>query len=412
MKIVDVAEFYAEQGGGVRTYVNHKLKAAAAAGHEAVVIAPGPTDGEESRYGGRIIWIKSRPMPFDSRYYLLLNEKAVHSALDQERPDVIEGSSPWTGGWMAARYRTDALKSFIFHQDPVAVYPHTFLGRLFGYDRIDRLFKFYFRYLSKLSGYYDMTVTSGGWLADRLTQHGIQGATAVPFGVHKSRFGSADFDSRVRSELLAACGAPADARLLVTVSRHHPEKRLGTVLDGFAKAKQQQPLALVMFGDGPTRALVERKARAVGNVHVAGFSADPKLLAKALASADALVHGSAAETFGIVIAEALCAGLPIVVPNRGGAFELSDPSYAEAYEPGDANACADAIGRLLARNPLPTRAAARAAGRSKVLDKDQHFQALFAAYSKALTVAAPARTRLVPTAPQAPQVLPTQPVIG
>ena len=36
MKIVDVAEFYAEQGGGVRTYVNHKLRAAAAAGHEAV----------------------------------------------------------------------------------------------------------------------------------------------------------------------------------------------------------------------------------------------------------------------------------------------------------------------------------------------------------------------------------------
>ena len=28
MKIVDVAEFYAEQGGGVRTYINQKLKAA------------------------------------------------------------------------------------------------------------------------------------------------------------------------------------------------------------------------------------------------------------------------------------------------------------------------------------------------------------------------------------------------
>jgi len=46
VKIVDVAEFYAERGGGVRTYVNQKLAAAAAAGHEAVVIAPGPRAGD------------------------------------------------------------------------------------------------------------------------------------------------------------------------------------------------------------------------------------------------------------------------------------------------------------------------------------------------------------------------------
>ena len=42
MKIVDVAEFYAELGSGVRTYINQKLEAGARAGHEVVVIAPGP----------------------------------------------------------------------------------------------------------------------------------------------------------------------------------------------------------------------------------------------------------------------------------------------------------------------------------------------------------------------------------
>ena len=42
MKVVDVAEFYADKGGGVRTYIHQKLEAGARLGHEVVVIAPGP----------------------------------------------------------------------------------------------------------------------------------------------------------------------------------------------------------------------------------------------------------------------------------------------------------------------------------------------------------------------------------
>ena len=52
---------------------------------------------------------------------------------------------------------------------------------------------------------------------------------------------------------------------------------------------------------------------------------DRALLARYYASADVLVHGSAAETYGLVVAEAICSGLPVVVPDRGGAAkELHD----------------------------------------------------------------------------------------
>lgn len=386
MKIVDVAEFYATEGGGVRTYIHHKLRAAATAGHEAVVIAPGPETRTEWRKGGRIEWIRSRPMPFDPRYYLLLDERAVHARLDEERPDVVEGSSPWTGGWMTARWRGSALKSLIFHQDPVAVYGHTLLARQLGYDRTDRLFGFYFRYLQRLSAHYDLTVTSGRWLAERLTSKGVHGAAAVPFGVCKSRFLSARPNAELRRSLLTACGVQQSARLLVAVSRHHPEKRLLSLLDGFAEAKKRspQPLALVVYGDGPLRGLVERKARRIGNVHVAGFSTDPQHLAAVLASGDAFVHGSAAETFGIVIAEAMAAGLPLVVPNRGGANELAHPTYAETYEPGDAMACAAAIGRLLGRDLTQLGHEARRTARRKLLDMDEHFTLLFDEYANRL----------------------------
>jgi len=41
MRIVDVCAFYTPAGGGVRTYVERKLKAAPAAGHEMIILAPG-----------------------------------------------------------------------------------------------------------------------------------------------------------------------------------------------------------------------------------------------------------------------------------------------------------------------------------------------------------------------------------
>ena len=51
MRIVDVCAFYSPAGGGVKTYVERKLRAGAAAGHEIVVLAPGERD--DIRHFGR-----------------------------------------------------------------------------------------------------------------------------------------------------------------------------------------------------------------------------------------------------------------------------------------------------------------------------------------------------------------------
>ncbi len=91
-----------------------------------------------------------------------------------------------------------------------------------------------------------------------------------------------------------------------------------------------------------------------------GFEKDRGRLASALASADALVHGCSVETFGLSIAEALAQGLPVVVPDEGGAAELARPEYAETYPSGDARACAEATSRLLGRPKAALSRAARA----------------------------------------------------
>lgn len=387
MRIVDVAEFYSPQGGGVRTYVEQKLRAAAEHGHQLLVIAPGERDAMEQRCGSRIAWVASPPLPVDPRYRLLLRERAVHALIASEDPDIVEGSSPWAGGAMVARYRArcngarQPRKCFVFHQDAVAAYGHTFFGRWLGARRVDALCEPYWRYVCRLSARFDATVVSAAWLAQRLAAHGVERPISVPFGVDKALFGRAQRDPALRAELIAKAGAPPNARLFVTVSRHHPEKRLGTLFRAIERMARARPVALVVFGDGPLFQHHVRRARGLP-IHFAGVTRDRSYLARVLASADALLHGSAAETFGLVIAEALCAGLPVVVPDAGGAAELAAPEYAELYCAGDARGCADAALRLLGRDALQLRAAAAGSGGHRVLSQAEHFARLWDAYAQ------------------------------
>lgn len=382
MKIVDVAEFYADEGGGVKTYINQKLQAGAEAGHEIVVIAPGPEDKEERRHGGRILWVKGPHMPFDPRYFVLHRERAVHALLDQERPDIVEGSSVWTGGWFAARWKGSAAKSLIFHQDPIAVYPETFLDRYMERDRVNQLFGWYWRYLRLLAKRFDTTVVSGNWLAEKLQQHGISNAHAVPFGIDKSQFSPTMRDPEVRKTLQAACGVGENAPIFVTVSRFHPEKRLGMLLQAFEKVRETHEVGWVIYGHGPQRESFDRAAVGVPGVHVAGFTASREALATALASCDAMLHGSAAETFGLVVAEGICSGLPVIAPDIGGAADLVEDAWGVHYSAGDANACAEAMRRVLDRGVDSFQTGVKNAATHRVQTEAQHFERLFAYYKQ------------------------------
>ena len=167
----------------------------------------------------------------------------------------------------------------------------------------------------------------------------------APFGVERSKFSPSFYDATARREMLATCGLGADASLLIAVGRHHPEKRLRTLIRAVSRAQKQRKIGLYIAGDGFLRAWVERWALNTQNVYVAGQINDADQLSTVMASADALIHGSAAETFGLVLAEALCSGTPLIVPDAGASATFAGPGYAETYRAGDA---VDAAGAILA----------------------------------------------------------------
>lgn len=82
-----------------------------------------------------------------------------------------------------------------------------------------------------------------------------------------------------------------------------------------------------------------------------------------LAATDVLLQASKYEPFGLTVAEALAAGVPVVATSEVGAIEGVDGTVAEVVAPGDVEGMASALTRMLERlsaNPQELRARARA----------------------------------------------------
>ncbi len=382
MKLVDISEFFSDFGGGVRTYVHQKLEACAAAGCEATIIAPGIADRREKRLGGEVIWVRSPALMFDHRYHLFSDPAPVHQLLDEIKPDVVEGSSTWKGAWIAGRWQGDAAKSLFLHQDPVAVYPHSLFSPTVNEDVLDNMCFWFWAYMRRLSQRFDSVVVASDWYADRLRKRRIGDPTVIPLGVEKAMFSHAKRNDQVREQMLRECGVDdPNAHLFLAVSRHHPEKRLGMLMEAFSRLREVHPAGFYVIGDGPAWRTVHREANKRSGIKIAGHIGDRNEIATRLASADFFVHGGAAETFGLVVAEALASGLPFVAPHLGGAADFAHPTYSETYRSGDPQACMEAMRRIIERDNHDLVFAARAGAR-RITEPGDHFTTLLAHYGK------------------------------
>ena len=177
--------------------------------------------------------------------------------------------------------------------------------------------------------------------------------------------------------------------ILVGVGRFAIEKRWDVVIDAFLRMRERAPqrdMILVLIGDGPERARMTERAAGSRDIVMPGFVKGREALARMLASADALMHGCPFETFGLSIAEAMSCGLPTVVPDEGGAAEMHVPEAGERYRALDADACAEATERLLARLEKDADAVRAAAIRAttRLPNVIQQFEGQVALYTELL----------------------------
>jgi glycosyltransferase involved in cell wall biosynthesis len=122
-----------------------------------------------------------------------------------------------------------------------------------------------------------------------------------------------------RHELRAGWHIHDDRPVILFAGKLVAVKQPLLLLEAYRRVRQRRACALLMAGDGPLRGEVEAEIRrsSVPDVGITGFL-NQTAMPRAYAAADLLVLPSRAESWGLVVNEAMNFSLPIIVSDRVG----------------------------------------------------------------------------------------------
>jgi glycosyltransferase involved in cell wall biosynthesis len=182
----------------------------------------------------------------------------------------------------------------------------------------------------------------------------------------------------VRKELTGGTGRP----IVLAVGRLAEQKDFGTLIDAAWQWPDLDPAPLVTIaGAGPLAETLAARAQPPGGaVRLLGPRPDVPAL---LAAASVFVLPSRWEGQPLILQEALAAGCPIVASRTGGIPDLTGEDAALLVPPGDVDALAAAIRRVLTDGALAQRLATAARERARALpSEDDAIGAALATYRR------------------------------
>jgi glycosyltransferase involved in cell wall biosynthesis len=189
---------------------------------------------------------------------------------------------------------------------------------------------------------------------------------------------------------IAAMRARADLRddedVVTFLGRIHPIKRLDLLAEAFAIVHHARPRTrLVIAGpdEGGYRQHVDAMFAPVSAVTRWLGDLDGDQVSALLASTDVLVQCSDSESFGMSVAEALTAGVPVVVTKRSGWAEVDvlGCGFSVAHDP---VSIADGILRVLGHADRPALRSRAGAWAQKTFAWDAIGTAMHTAYAQAI----------------------------
>lgn len=357
---------YALSGGGAQRRVLTLANGFAARGHEVdmVVVRGGGVLERELHPNVRLVAL-DRTGRLESRVVALGRSRGVRTFasipalaryLRRNQPDVLLSGASHANLVAVAAWRLARL--------PIALvlrasnHPS---GNLAPFPPVQRLVRLWMRALARR--FYPA--------ADHViaVSHGVarelQGLTGLPperiTVVYNPMWGP-DLERRL-AEPLAPEALPADGRpLILGCGTFKLQKDFPTLIDAFARLVRERPARLVLLGDGPLRAALQARVRALGlerDVLFPGFVGNPLPWMR---RASVFVLSSMWEGLPGVLIEAMAAGCPVVSTDcpSGPREILEDGRFGPLVPVGDAEALARAIGRVLDHPPDPGLLRARA----------------------------------------------------
>jgi glycosyltransferase involved in cell wall biosynthesis len=238
------------------------------------------------------------------------------------------------------------------------------------------------------SGVPDSGVPDSGVPDSGVPDSGVPDSGAADSGAADSGAADSGAAEMVRKELTGGTGRP----VILAVGRLAEQKGFASLIEAARRWQDLDPAPLLAIaGAGPLAGSLAARAAPLGPaVRFLGLRRDVPAL---LAAADLFALPSRWEGQPLILQEALAAGCPIVASRVGGIPDLTGEDAALLVLPGDVDALAAAIRRVLTDSALAQRLAAAARERARALPSaDDAIEAALAVYRRLTS----ARTTAVP----------------
>lgn len=344
MRILFCTDTYPPQVNGVSVVTALSVTGLRARGWEVEVIAPRypadiPRIFERSMSDEGVTAIASIPLPgYPDIRLAAPARRAVRGVIARFKPDLVHSATEFIIGRMGLRAAREAgIPATTSYHTDFAKYTESY-GVPFMRTPVTQWIK---RFHAQAARIFTPSAPSrADLLAMGLTDVEVWGRGVDDVLFHPSK----------RSLALRQRLNLGNAFAFVHVGRLAPEKGVEVLLEAFRLVEEQlgaDAVKFVIAGAGPS--LPSLKERAPRSVTFLGNLDRQRELPSLYASADAFLFASTTETLGLVVLEAMAAGIPVIAAPAGGvADHLRHEVNGLAYEAMNARACADAMLRLVA----------------------------------------------------------------
>jgi 1,2-diacylglycerol 3-alpha-glucosyltransferase len=318
MRVVMVSDVYFPRINGVSTAIQTYRQALRAHGVEVHLVAPDYGQPENETW---ITRVAARTVPRDPEDRLVrwgAMHKAVEEAVDLGC-DLIHVQTPfvahYAAGFSARRYGVPVIATYhtLFEEYLKHYAPLIPSAWLKGMAR---------RFSRRQCNALDAVIVPSKAIHERLGEYGVTTPMHIlPTGISLERAeGGARQDFRVRFGI----GGARPVALFVGRVAH--EKNIAFLLDVIDLARESVPdILLVIAGEGPALPSLRKSVLDRGlknSVQFIGYLDRTTDLLACYAAADVFVFASRTETQGLVLLEAMAAGLPVVALAEMGTVDI------------------------------------------------------------------------------------------
>lgn len=398
MRVLVVTESYLPYVSGVTVSTETLARGLGRRGHDVMLMAPRPRHGEAPGTAGAVgpeptyAWLPSYqwPRPVPAGYRMpspIPSRRTMESAL-AFRPDVVHVQSPFVAGRLGRRVaRVAGVPLVLTHHTRLTEYRH-YLWPVSGLGAavVDSYTR---RFWGSCTAVVAPSTDFATEIVASLRRRGAPLVWAIPTGIDVDGIAST-----LARDPRAEHGWPADALVVASLGRLEKEKSVGTLLEAMALAAAHEPrLRILVVGGGtlePSLRARSERADLAGRVGFAGPLRRTEALAL-LKGSDLFAFASQTETQGLVLAEALACGLPVVALAGPGVRDtLSDGEDAVIVPHGPdtdrPTVLGDAIAALAADDERRGALAAAALRSARGTDVDVRLAELESLYERSLAV--------------------------